>query len=44
MRDWEKRIVRVGAHLFEEGLTVNEKPEAAQEEICETYGARFAKI
>ena len=43
MRDWEKRVVTAGAHLFEEGLMVNEKPEAAQEQICETYGGRFAK-
>ena len=43
MRDWEKRIVKAGAHLFEDGLMVNEKPEAAQERICEIYGGRFVK-
>ena len=43
MRDWEKRIVAAGAYLFEEGLMINEKPEAVQEKLCEIYGERFVK-
>ena len=43
MRDWCKRCNAAGANLLDEnGLTVNEAPDAAGEESCKELGRRLA--
>jgi flavodoxin short chain len=41
MRDWEERVRAAGATLFEEGLIQQEAPD---EELCQTFGERFAEF
>ena len=42
MREWQKRTADAGADLFEEGLIVNETPDAEGKTKCEEFGKRFA--
>lgn len=42
MRDWEARVQASGASLLEEGLTINETPDADGLALCEALGARLA--
>ena len=42
MRDWQTRTDGTGALLFEEGLMVNETPDAEGISLCEDFGKRFA--
>ncbi len=44
MRNWQDHILFAGATLFEDGLVLNEAPDAAGIKICEAFGQRFAKI
>ncbi len=41
MRDWQGRVERSGANLFEEGLIINDMPDAAGLESCEAFAKRF---
>lgn len=41
MRDWQERTEQTGANLFEEGLMVNETPDAEGVSLCEEFGKRF---
>lgn len=41
MRDWQGRVERTGANLFEEGLILNEMPDAEGLEMCEAFAKRF---
>ena len=41
MRDWQERVSADGAHLFEDGLTVQGDP-GAESESCRQFGYRFA--
>ncbi|MDR1538115.1 MAG: flavodoxin [Clostridiales bacterium] len=41
MRDWQDRVGADGALLFEEGLTVQDAPDA---DDCAGFGKRFAKF
>lgn len=43
MRDWQKRVERHGGILFEEGLILNETPDAAGLADCTAFAARFIK-
>lgn len=43
MRDWQARVIKAGANLFEEGLIINAAPDQAGEETCTAFGERFAK-
>ena len=43
MRDWVKRTESSGARLYDEGLMINEMPDADGLEQCRQYGAGFAK-
>ena len=43
MRDWVERTQSTGANLLdEEGLMVNETPDAEALEVCKNLGARLA--
>ena len=43
MRDWVERTQSTGANLLdEEGLMVNESPDAEALEVCKNLGARLA--
>ena len=42
MRDCEARVQASGASLLEEGLTINETPDADGLALCEALGARLA--
>lgn len=42
MRNWQERVIAVGAELFEEGLIINEAPDSADEKKCELFGFNFA--
>lgn len=42
MRDWEDRVKASGATLIEDGLTINETPDADGLALCEALGARLA--
>ena len=43
MRDWCKRCDDAGANLLDEnGLTVNEAPDAESEEACKELGRKLA--
>ncbi|MEG1641879.1 MAG: flavodoxin [Synergistaceae bacterium] len=44
MRDWEKRVIVDNAHLFEEGLTINDTPDEDGIKSCIDYGERFSKF
>ncbi len=44
MRQWEKRVEKAGAELFEKGLIVNETPDAAALGTCRAFGERFAAL
>lgn len=44
MRDWEVRTRETGAELFEDGLIINETPDAAGIEECVSFGKRFSSI
>lgn len=44
MRDWEVRTRATGADLFEEGLIINETPDAAAIDECVAFGKRFSSI
>lgn len=41
MRDWQGRVERSGANLFEEGLIINDMPDAVGIESCEAFAKRF---
>ena len=41
MRDWQGRVERAGANLFEEGLIINEMPDADGLETCSAFAQRF---
>lgn len=43
MRDWAKRTDAAGARLYDEGLMINEMPDADGLEQCRQFGAGFAK-
>ncbi len=43
MRDWQDHILFCGAKLFEDGLVLNEAPDAVGLKICEAFGKRFAE-
>lgn len=42
MRNWQARVESKGAQLFEEGLILNETPDADGVERCKDLGRRFA--
>lgn len=42
MREWQERTEATGTSLFEEGLIINETPDADGVSICEEFGKRFA--
>jgi len=42
MRDWQERVKQSGALLFEEGLMINDTPDANGLEVCTAFGKRFA--
>lgn len=42
MRDWVKRAEASGANLYDEGLMINEMPDADGLEQCRQFGAGFA--
>lgn len=42
MRDWVKRTEASGARLYDEGLMINEMPDADGLEQCRQFGAGFA--
>lgn len=43
MRDWCARCVKAGGNLLDEnGLTVNETPDVADEEACKELGRKLA--
>jgi len=44
MRDWQGRVERSGASLFEEGLILNELPDASGLEECRRFGERFTRF
>lgn len=44
MREWQERTDATGANLFEEGLMVNETPDAEGIALCEAFGQRFASF
>ena len=41
MRDWQERVVEMGANLFEEGCIVQESPEM-ESDVIRAFGQRFA--
>ncbi len=42
MRDWQERVIKSGAQLFlEEGLIINESPDADGLQKCVTFGSEF---
>ena len=41
MREWEKRVEQKGGMLFEEGLIINEVPDASGLEECHAFAKRF---
>ncbi|MDR1193083.1 MAG: flavodoxin [Peptococcaceae bacterium] len=44
MRDWQERTAAAGAQLYRnEGLIINETPDADGISACESFGAGFAK-
>ena len=44
MRDWQGRVERSGANLFEEGLIVNDTPDASALSDCRSFGERFTRF
>ncbi len=44
MRDWEVRTKATGADLFEEGLIINETPDAAAIDECVAFGKRLSSV
>lgn len=44
MRDWQARVEKTGALLFEEGLMLNETPDDDGVEACKAFGGRFAVV
>lgn len=44
MREWEVRTRATGAHLFEDGLILNETPDAAGIDECLAFGKRFSSL
>lgn len=44
MRDWQGRVERSGANLFEEGLIVNDTPDASALNECRSFGERFTRF
>ncbi|NLG24355.1 MAG: flavodoxin [Clostridiales bacterium] len=42
MREWESRVQAAGAILFEQGLIINETPDAAGLAECRAFAGRFA--
>lgn len=43
MRNWQDHVLLAGARLFEDGLVLNEAPDARGIKICEAFGRRFAQ-
>ncbi len=41
MREWEKRVEQKGAMLFDEGLIINEAPDASGLAECKAFAKRF---
>lgn len=44
MRDWEDRVRDNGAVLYDEGLILNETPDAEGEAACTDFGKDFAQF
>ncbi len=44
MRDWEVRTRATGADLFEDGLIINETPDAEGIDECVAFGKRFSSL
>ncbi|MGI6031173.1 MAG: flavodoxin [Eubacteriales bacterium] len=44
MRDWQDRANAAGASLYEEGLMINEAPDAEGLETCKSFGSGFASF
>ena len=44
MRDWEDRVRDAGATLYDEGLIINETPDADGEQECVDHGKGFANF
>jgi len=42
MREWQGRVDMAGAMLFEEGLIINDTPDASGLAECNAFGVRFA--
>jgi flavodoxin short chain len=42
MRIWQERTINSGASLFEEGLIINDTPDANGLAECAAFGSRFA--
>lgn len=43
MRNWEERVMRTGANLYENGLIIHETPDDAGLAQCRSFGEAFAK-
>ncbi len=43
MLNWEDQVIFSGGKLFEEGLKLNEAPDAKGKKVCEAFGRRFAQ-
>lgn len=41
MRVWQERTIQSGASLFEEGLIINDTPDANGLADCKAFGSRF---
>ena len=44
MRNWEERVRKSGAILFEQGMTVNLGPDKSDLVQCAEFGRRFAEF
>lgn len=42
MRDWQERAIKSGASLFEQGLIINDTPDANGLAECGAFGSRFS--
>lgn len=44
MRDWQDRVLKDGALLYDDGLTINGAPDTIGEDICVEYGEGFSRF
>jgi len=43
MRNWQERVKKDGANLFDEGLIINETPSGDDEDKCREFGKNAVK-